>query len=288
VRDGRPQPTWKLGPLAPTLFEACRARGHSTAAAFGDHHLVAIMGAGQADEHWPPDGRFPEGLALDGHGYVYDETVLEHLVPLLGVDGPDLVVGHLNEPDTAAHINGPDSEAALATYRSTDAHIQPIVDALRSRWDDTVLMIVSDHDQETVSDHEPVDLWGRAEVHGLIGMPEGSGGVVWGDDPEAGSWLDGVDGIGGHAEAWPGARVVWTDPGRRFAWPPGVVVPEEPGEHGGANTRNQVAVVAGGHPAARAIGAAITARRPEAADWAPTIASLLGLELPSATGRSLT
>src|SRR5206468_2539608 len=111
VRDGRPRATWRLGPAAPTLFDAARAAGRSSAAVFGDHHLVGIMGAGAADEHWPVDGAKPDGLPVDEHGYVYDDTVLEHLVPLLErSDCPDLVVGHLNEPDTAAHVHGPESD----------------------------------------------------------------------------------------------------------------------------------------------------------------------------------
>ncbi|MEY2455606.1 MAG: hypothetical protein QOK06_700, partial [Acidimicrobiaceae bacterium] len=61
----------------------------------------------------------------------------------------------------------------------------------------------------------------------------------------------------------------------------------EPGQHGGSTTRAQVAVAAGGHPAAREIAASIGSRPPEAADWALTIAALLDLDLPDATGVSL-
>jgi arylsulfatase A-like enzyme len=287
VTERGPRPAQKVGPSVPTLFDACRDAGRSSAAVVGDQHLIAVMGAANADEHWPPAGVVADGVTLDGHGYPIDAEVVPRLLPFLAAGGPDLVVGHLNAPDTAAHMFGPDSEAAREIYGSTDACVAELVDALRSQWDDTVLIVVSDHDQETASDAPRIDLWGSAADRGLIGIPEGNGGVVWGADPEAGAWLDGLAGVGGHVEAWSGARVVWCEPGRRFAWPPGFDAPDEPGDHGGQHTRNQVAIVAGGHPAASTVAASIVDRRPEAADWAPTIADLLAIDLPRATGRSL-
>ena len=293
VRDGRPRATWKLGPSAPTIFDAAHAAGRSSAAVFGDHRLIGVMGARAADVHWPLDGQLPEGLPTDDHGYAYDEAVLEQLVPLLdGPDGPDLVVGHLNEPDTMAHVHGPDSDAAIATYRSTDAHVQPIVDALQARWADTVLIVVSDHDQETVTVEEPIDLHAAAaaaDIDAFV-MPELSGAVVWGDDPLRGSWLDGVEGVAGHREAWPGARVVWSEPGalvRHAARDPW----ERRHREGPARRRHHPQP--GRHRRRRPpgglaqIGAAMAARQVEAADWATTISALLDLDLSGATGHDL-
>jgi arylsulfatase A-like enzyme len=292
VPEGVARGTWKLGPAAPTLFDACRAAHRTSAAIFGDHHLVGIMGAAAADEHWPAQGAKPDGLRVDEHGYVFDDTVLEHLLPLLErADGPDLVVAHLNEPDTAAHVHGPDSEAALATYRSTDGHVAPIVEALRPRWDDTVLIVVSDHDQEAVTVDEPIDLHAAAADAGVpcYVLPELSGAVVWGDDELGGRWLDHIDGVAGHEQAWPGARVVWAEPGHWFAMPPEIRehVTTEKGQHGGSTTRSQVGIVAGGHPAVAGIAATLATRQLEAADWAPTIATLLDLDLTGATGTTL-
>lgn len=282
-----PRPAQLVGPAVPTLFDACHAADRTSAAVVGDQHLIGVMGADRADVHWPVAGRNAEGVALDAHGYPVDEEVVARLAPFLAKGGPDLVVGHLNAPDTAAHVHGPDSEAALDTYSSTDRWVGVLVEELRSDWDDTVLMVVSDHDQQTSNGTERIDLWGPAEERGLVGIPEGSGGVVWGEDPDAGRWLDGMDGIEGHELVIPGARVVWSERGRRFAWPPGFSAPDEPGEHGGQATRNQVAIVTGGHPAASAIGETLRRRRPGAEDWAPTMAALLGVDLPDATGRSL-
>jgi hypothetical protein len=133
-----------------------------------------------------------------------------------------------------------------------------------------------------------------AAPDGVVAIPEGSGAVVWGDDPTDGRWLDAVDGVAGSAPVRvPGrpARVVWADPGRWFALPEGLehLAPFEPGTHGGAWTRDQVAVVGGGHPAAAAVADAVRRRdrRVDGADWAPTIAALLGFDLPAASGRSL-
>ena len=59
------------------------------------------------------------------------------------------------------------------------------------------------------------------------------------------------------------------------------------GTHGGPRTRAQVAVVTGGHPRVDSLGRAVRETPIEAADWAPTIAALLDLELATATGRVL-
>jgi hypothetical protein len=288
--DDGPKPAQDVGPAVGTIFDACRAAGRSSVAVLGDQNLVDVMGAAAADEHWPPDGVLADGVVRDGHGYAADDEVMARLLPILERSDVDLVVAHLNEPDTYGHVHGPDSESAHDGYRSTDAHVGVIVDALRSAWDDTVLLVVSDHDQETAGPEDPIDLYAPARGVGarLVCIPEGNGAVVWGDDPTVGGWLDSVDGVAGHAEAWPGARVVWAEPGRWFALPPGFDLGgPEPGQHGGATTRAQVAIAAGGHPAARRIGRSIGARGPQAADWAPTLAALLDVALPDASGASL-
>src|SRR5207249_2055989 len=146
-----------------------------------------------------------------------------------------------------------------------------ILDGLRPRWRETVVIAVSDHDMETMADRPPIDLYGPVANAGLdlVAIPEGSGAVVWGDDPTGGTWLDDIDGVAGHNEAWTGARLVWAERGRCFALPPGFDQTVEPGNHGGRYTCDQVAVVGGGHPAADRLAAAIRTRSPAAADWAP-------------------
>ena len=99
--------------------------GRTSVAAFSDQCLVGVMGAGAADSHWPPDGEPPEDAARDVHGYVEDDHTLVELCATLDT-APDLVVSQLNGPDTAAHVFGPDSEAAFATYRATDAFLTEV------------------------------------------------------------------------------------------------------------------------------------------------------------------
>jgi arylsulfatase A-like enzyme len=288
VRDGRVRPAWELGPRGDTIFDACRRAGRSSAAVLGDQNLVGVMGAATADAHWPPEGVLGDEILRDGHGYAADDEVLPRVLEAWD-EGPDLLVGHLNEPDTAGHVHGPDSDAAAEGYRRTDAVVGRIVEHLRSAWHDTVVVIVSDHDQETVDPDDPVDLYGPASHldERIVVIPEGGAAVAWGDDAADGSWLDAVEGVAGHRSQMGGAPLVWAEPGRYLALPPGFEEHAEPGQHGGPGTRDQVALVTGGHPAAAMLGSALRSRRPEAGDWAPTIAALLGTTIGGATGRSL-
>lgn len=293
VADDRPCPSHTVGPAVTTIFDACQIAGRSSAAIVGDNNLIGVMGATAADMHWPPDGLLPDGVRRDGHGYAANDEVLPRLLPLLDDDRPDLVVAHLNEPDTAAHIFGPDSPEAIDCYHDTDAAIATIVDALRPTWADTVLVVVSDHDQEAV-DPEPVDLYPAAADagHGLVPIPEGTAAIVWGDDPTAGAWLDHVDGVARHEEVSPGIRLVHGEPRRWFCPPAGFLEgPPDRGTHGGERTRSQVAIVAGGDRRAGALASVLRGRdQIEAAAWAPTVASLLSIDrkaLNSAAASSL-
>ena len=132
-----------------------------------------------------------------------------------------------------------------------------------------------------------IDLQAAARAAGVEAtiVLEGDGAVVVGDDRLQGSWLRGVDGLGGTEELAPGLRFVSAEPGRWFA--PAAAEVELKGVHGGLATRTQVAIVAGGHAAVPRLAAGLARRVPEAPDWAVTIAELLDLDLPTATGRSL-
>src|SRR5262245_22360868 len=113
-------PAWQRGTRVPTLFDACAAAHRTSAAVFGDQHLVGVMGATAANSHWPPDGKPPDGAQLDAMGYIEDRDTVDQLVRVLDA-GADLVVAQINGPDTAAHLFGPDADGALAGYRATDA-----------------------------------------------------------------------------------------------------------------------------------------------------------------------
>jgi len=288
-QTGRVVPAWKRGPSAATLFDACAAAGRSSAAVYGDQHLVGVTGASAADHHWPTNGEPPDDLMLDAMGYLEDRDTVGENVRALDLE-PDLLVTQINGPDTAAHLYGPDSDGAFAGYRATDAWLATIRDHMS--WDDTVWFIVSDHDQETVTEREPIDLQAEIAARGteLFVLPEGNAALVCGADAhDARSWLDDVDGVEGSApfaladDALP-CSIVWSERGRAFGF---AGTPTRMGTHGGPRTRAQVAVVTGGHPAVEPLGRAVAAGPVEAADWAPTIAALLAIDLPSATGRVL-
>jgi arylsulfatase A-like enzyme len=282
-------PAWKRGPRVPTLFDACAAARRTSAAVFGDQHLVGVMGATAAHSHWPPDGKPPPDARLDAMGYIDDRDTVEQLVGVLDA-GPDLVVAQINGPDTAAHLFGPDADDAFAGYRETDALLARVREHIA--WDDTVWILVSDHDQETVDADAPVDLQGEMRARGLelFALPEGNASLVCGAGAlDARQWLAAVDGVAG---AEPFALtdtaleccLAWTERGRAFGFEG---APTRAGTHGGPRTRAQVAAVTGGHSAVGTLARAVEAGPVHAADWAPTIAELLGLELRTATGRSL-
>jgi hypothetical protein len=288
-QTGRVVPAWRRGPSAATLFDACAAAGRTSAAVFGDQHLVGVTGATAAAHHWPADGEPPDGLALDAMGYLEDEDTVAAIVHALDA-APDLLFAQINGPDTAAHLHGPDSEGAFAGYRASDAWLAVIRDHLA--WDDTVWLIVSDHDQETVTDREPIDLQAEIGARGLplFALPEGNAALVCGDGAgEARTWIELVDGIEGSApfalaDGTLPCSIVWAEPGRAFGFKG---TPTRAGTHGGPRSRAQVAVVTGGHPAVEPLARAVAATPVDAADWAPTIAALLGIDLPGATGRVL-
>jgi hypothetical protein len=94
-----------------------------------------------------------------------------------------------------------------------------------------------------------------------------------------------LDGVGGASVVAPGVRVVWAEPGRWFA--PASRDGALRGVHGGRDTQAQLAVVAGGHPAARILADVVSRSEVAAPDWPVTLAGLFGLSLADATGRNL-
>ncbi len=275
---------------SPTIFDVCAAHGVSVEAVVGDHHLVDVIGASRADARWPPGGVWPVGTALDEYGYATDDAVLEHLLPA-AERRPTVLVGQLNDPDTAGHVFGSDTDAAHERYHATDRALGHIVDSLRTEWDDLVLLVVSDHDHEMIS-APPTDLRAEAENAGVPATvhEDGSAALVLGGD-DLGRWLTGraLDpddpGILG-TMAVTGGWIVWPRAGGWYA--PATLDGMLAGIHGSPRTETQLAVVSGGHPMAGALAAVFgDGIRPNARDWAPTIASLLDVPMPSATGRAL-
>jgi hypothetical protein len=267
--DDAPIPAWRIGPGIPTLFD--RLAGRHTEAVLGDHHLVPVMGAERASAHWPPGGRRPLRVALDPYGYVDDVVTIELLVEA-AARRPDLLVAQLNGPDTFGHLHGPDAAAAIETHRSTDAHLARLVAALD--WSRSVLVVVSDHDQETCAVEEPIDLEAEAMAHGfeVSVINEGTATIVRGW-PRSGPDVEHVPGVVASAPI-PGSAdlLVWCEPGHWFGKDGDH---RTIGVHGGPRTRSQLAIVAGGHPAADQLGAAVAGRRVHAREWSPLLLALL-------------
>jgi hypothetical protein len=94
--------------------------------------------------------------------------------------------------------------------------------------------------------------------------------------------LAGIPGVDGWSAGGDGLIIAAAAPGWIFSAPR---LPAK-GFHGGPATATTIAAVTGGHPAVPSIAHRVAARRPHLADWAPTIAGILGLDLPQTDGRS--
>jgi predicted AlkP superfamily pyrophosphatase or phosphodiesterase len=277
----------KQGPRATTLFERVDAAGGASAMVAGDQKLVAQMGGARADTVWPPDGRLPEGTDRCRFGYASDAAVLDALDRTdLGVD---FALIHLNEPDTTSHLHGPDSAAALDQYRATDAAYGKVIDRLSDGWDHTVVLSVSDHDQETITDHTPVALADAlAEIEGVDVADEGTAALIHLgsgdriDDVRLAEAVRAVDGVEASMPLADDVWMAWTVPGRSFGAPS---IPIH-GQHGSPRCRTQMAIVSGGDPRAAQLARRIEQRQPSVLDWAPAVAELLELDRPS-SGRGV-
>lgn len=264
------RPASDVGPRGDTIFTAARQAGRSSAIVVGDHHLVGVMGGFEADCHWPPDGRRPD-VELDAFRYAADAAVVD-AIDETGLVNADLSVVHFNEPDTASHRFGPGSPEMADAARRSDAALGELLDRLRPRWDDTVVMVVSDHDQERVIDHG-LDLQAELDARGLPGVveTEGTAALVM-DGPPIGELLR-LPSLEGGSVVDDHNTIVWGRPGVVF----GPWLDDLHGAHGSPRCDRQVAVVGGGHDRVGEVAGALRAARPDATWWAPTIGRLLEL-----------
>jgi predicted AlkP superfamily pyrophosphatase or phosphodiesterase len=275
---------------SPSLFEGCRAAGVRAAAVFGDQHLHRILGAEAADESWPPGGDLPSGTPVDPNGYATNDAIRPHLLRLAADPDVRFLFGHINEPDTWGHRRGPRHPDTLAAYAAADRLVGEVVEALRPDRERTLVAVVSDHGMEPLRDAPPIDLLAQPGVRAVAAalVEEGGSALVRlrdGVSPEAvGAALLAAAGVVGWRPLTAEALVVEGGPGSRFATGGGKGLA---GIHGGPGAIRTMAVVGGGHPAAPAIAAAMRREPPHLADWATTIALLLGVSLPAADGRDL-
>ena len=273
-------PAPKQGPRSATLFDRVGDAGGTSVMVVGDQKLVAQMGGGRADVSWPPDGRLPESTGRCAFGYASDAAVL---TALEGIDlDVDFALIHLNEPDTTSHLYGPDSAEALEQYRATDAAYGEVVGRLADGWGHTLVLTVSDHDQETITDFTPVELAGAFDsVDGIEVADEGTAALVHRasshesiDDDQLYAMIRSVDGVEAACALTPEVWMAWTVPGRSFGATP---IPIH-GQHGSPRCRTQMAIVSGGDSRVGDVARRLERTQPSVLDWAPMIIGLLDLD----------
>lgn len=263
--------TATLGPLAPTLFDRCRDAGQRAITAVGDHHIITAIGAQAAAEVWPPTAHVPPGTDVDDYGYPADSAVIA-AASRMDLDA-DLVVLHLNEPDTTLHVYGPDSAEALAQIRRSDEAYGALLKLLEPGWDDTVLLTISDHTQEQISEKQAVNLRAQVKAAGWDALVahEGTGATVVGQ--VTAEQIASLDGVEGATQANDETVLAWTEPGYMF----GKAERYTMGNHGSPRCRTQVAIVSGGHPKVAELAKQFATEQPTTLTYAPLIASLLEL-----------
>jgi hypothetical protein len=271
--DGALRPAEEVGPSARTLFEDCHDAGLRAVGAFGDQNLVHVCGASKAAAHWPPGGVLPRDAPRGRLGYGADRAVVDALDGV-GVADADFVMIQLDETDTARHLHGPDAPDALAQCHATDAALGEVLERFRPRWSETVVIVVSDHDNEAVLPGA-IDLHAEAQKRGLGVHVEhdGTAAVVFGDVSR--EQLLALPGVSGAAPVGPARWAVWGDPGQQYGIDFGLA-----GQHGSPRTLTQLAVVGGGHPEARPLAASLATTPPPATTWTPKIRALLRCQAP--------
>jgi len=270
--------------LVPTILHEAREAGLRAVGIFGDHKLIAVAGLDASPDVWPPHGDVPSDVELDAHGYPANGAVLPHLLEAVADPEVALTFCHFNETDTLGHDLGPAAPETIASTRAADAAVGRMLEALGTEWERTIVMVVSDHDMEARSPEPPIDLAPAMDGPICDWIADGSAAfarlAIGVDHDAAIATLRRFDGIAGWRSYDPDVLLLLAAPGRVFAAPrlhPG-------GTHGSRSTSRTLAVVGGGHPFAPVIGRAIETTPPRLRDWAPTIASILSLDLPAADG----
>ena len=273
----------------PTLFDAMHAAGLPAASVCGDQYLVRIMEAERGGTAWPPGGVLPPGTATCASGYAANAAVRGPLLDAVKDPRLALIFGHFNEVDTLGHHFGPDDRRTLDGYRGTDRLVGESIEALEPDWRRTVLIVLSDHGMELVTG-EPVDLR-RLDPEGLVIaeiVNDGGAALVrlgaTTTVEAAGDWLRSIEGVAGCEVIGEDVLLVAGAPGAVFS---SGSTKHNVGMHGGPGATRTLAIVGGGHPVVKSVAADIARRPPHLADWAPTIAAILGAAMPTAEGRNL-
>lgn len=272
----------------PTLFDACAAAGLRSAAVVAEYRLHRILALASATACWPPGGVLEPTTALDAHGYPTNAAVRSPLLRAAAEPSLSLVFGHLVETDTLGHRLGPAHPDTTAMISSTDAILGDTLDALSADWERSIVVVVSDHGMDERRE-DPIDLLADRSVRRIALDVLGDGGCALVrlrpgvPDEEVGGPLARLLGVLGWRREAPDLVLVDARPGFLFTAPKLPPV----GFHGGSTTAATLAVVGGGHPAVPRIACTMTERAPRLVDWAPTFASILGLDLLATDGVDL-
>ena len=262
----------EIGPQGDTLFKAAKRYGLECVTVVGDHHLIGVMGAEESSRIWPPEGKRID-VALDEFRYAADSAVLE-AVEAIDLVSASLSFVHFNEPDTVCHIHGPDSDETKARIKKTDSTLGDFLDMLKPDWEDTVVIAVSDHDQEFVVEYG-FELGDELNKRGLPGIVECEGTAALVLDGPSLDDLRMIPEVEDAVILDEHNNLVWGKPGHVF----GPWLDDLYGSHGSPRCSTQVAIVGGGHPKARELAKQVSKKRPMAWEWARRINDLLGLDL---------
>jgi predicted AlkP superfamily pyrophosphatase or phosphodiesterase len=162
------------------FLDAARGRGFADRSVGGDANILGVVGAYRCDVHWPPGGVLPPGTPTV-RGYAANVAPFRALQDMLR--RCDVVLCQLDNTDGVAHEFGPESAEAKQAYAAADALVGQLVDRLRrgTRWNDTIIAVVSDHGQITADlSLPPVDVPGalaRAGIEAEV-IEEGSSALV--------------------------------------------------------------------------------------------------------------
>lgn len=271
-----PAPSAARTVRAATVIDRLAHAGIPSAAIVGDPTLHAVLRLDAASTGWP--GPAPGSpVRRDAFGRLRDDETLLRILEAVEAGFP-FVFGQLVEGETAGHVFGPDTPDALDAYRAADACVGAIVRALARDWDETTLIVVSDHDMMPAAHAPSIALAGDG-----IARVIADGGAAWVVPADGAAVLD-VDhavrataGVVATLEI-DGLVLALAAPGRQFAG----VHPRLAGVHGGPDARATLAVVAGGSCHAAALGARIAAAPPPITVWARPILDRLLADTPAA------
>jgi len=271
----------------------------TTVTAFAKAKLRRLFGAAPGLQSGPDVSWQP---AADDAYAASDAETMEGFRPLVRRYRPAFAVVALADVDAAGHRDGPGAPSYRAAVENVDRLIGTLLDDLRQggRWDRSIVVVTADHGFDALLPTGRGRIAADAVVDGGAHMVA-DGGVA---HVYAGSAAS-LEATIAKARLHPGVAAVYACTPRPDAPAPpadwhashprmGDVIlvarsgftfvsgRRDPtkwfrGNHGGPGERAVPLIVVGGYPA---LGRAASDLRPSAADVAPTIAALLGIEPP--------